>query len=68
MSLKVSDVSGPKKKKPVEVTKKARVEEKIWGPDDTYLTVEVQVFTTEGFKEGDEVEVTVKKVKKDDQR
>ena len=38
--------------------KRATVKKKHWGPDDDYLTVEVQVDGSE-FKEGDEVIVAV---------
>ncbi len=41
---------------------KARVAEKVWGPGDTYNVVQVQVFESDGFKDGDEVKVTVEKV------
>lgn len=44
-----------------KVKRKASVVEKAWKPHDTYLVVEVQVFEDDGFKEGDEVEVTVEK-------
>ena len=38
------------------------VQEKVWGPDDTYLTVEVQV-DSGTFHEGESVKVTVEKKK-----
>lgn len=40
------------------------VREKTWKPGDTYLTVEVQVLSTDGFKHGDRVLVTVEKIEK----
>ncbi len=39
----------------------AIVQEKIWGPDDTYLIVEVQVSRSDGFKKDDNVKVTIEK-------
>lgn len=39
-----------------------RVEKKIWGPDDTYLQIDpgkVQVFESDGWKEGDRVLVRI---------
>ena len=42
------------------IVKEAIVVEKVWGPDDTYLTVEVQVDSSQ-FKRGDKVEVMVRK-------
>lgn len=35
------------------------MKEKIWGPDDTYNVVEVQVFN---FEKGDKVKVTIESV------
>ena len=44
------------------VKKKSRVEKKVWGPGDIYLIIpEIQVFREDGFKEGDIVEVTIRK-------
>lgn len=46
-------------KKVVRVT----VRKKVWGPNDTFLVVEVaqQVFEFEGFKEGDQVKITIER-------
>jgi hypothetical protein len=42
------------------------VRRKIWGPGDTYLVVnEFQVFEGEGFKDGDKVEVTIRKIEEE---
>ena len=46
----------------VKTEETGTVKEKIWGPDDTYLVVEVQVFEETGFKKGDTVKVTIEKV------
>ncbi|MCK4668162.1 hypothetical protein KAU33_15525 [Candidatus Dependentiae bacterium] len=45
----------------MEQTITGRVKNNVWGPNDEYLTVEVQVDSLK-FKEGDAVEVTVKKL------
>lgn len=39
-----------------------RVSEKYWGPDDTYLNIGMQVFSSDGFRPGDKVLVTVEKI------
>lgn len=49
-------------KKPIVEKHVTSVNEEIWAPGDTYLTVKVQV--NPPFKKGDYVEVTVKKVRK----
>lgn len=41
----------------------ARVQKKVWGPDDTYLTIEMQV-PEDKFKQGEVVEVIVKSTRK----
>lgn len=46
------------------VTRTATVDERHWAPDDDYLVVEFQVFEEDGFRRGDEVEVTVEKTGK----
>lgn len=45
----------------MKVVKKGFVQTRHWGPDDDYLVVEVQVFSDDGFKNGDTVEVTIEK-------
>ncbi|MBR9682604.1 MAG: hypothetical protein GOV02_02925 [Candidatus Aenigmarchaeota archaeon] len=38
------------------------VQEKVWDlPEDTYLVVEVHLFTLNGFQKGDNVKVTIEK-------
>ena len=44
------------------VKRKTTVQTRHWGPNDDYLVVEVQIFSGEGFKSGDSVEVTVEKI------
>lgn len=45
----------------VKEIKEGMVQEKVWGPDDTYLTVEVQVDSM-NFKDGEKVRVTIEKL------
>jgi hypothetical protein len=40
-------------------TKTAVVTSRHWGPDDDYLVVETQVFAEEGFRAGQQVEMTL---------
>jgi hypothetical protein len=44
----------------VKEIKEGIVQEKVWGPNDTYLTVEVQVDSSR-FKDGEKVKVTIEK-------
>lgn len=47
------------------VIKTSYIRERIWAPGDTYLVVaEVQVMEGEGFSQGDEIEVTIRKIEK----
>lgn len=39
--------------------------EKVWDTDDTYLQVETQVFSEDGFQAGDKVRVTVERINSD---
>jgi len=43
---------------------KGRVKQRVWGPKDTYLTVEAQVLESNGFQIGDEVLVTIEKTQR----
>jgi len=47
----------------VKEIKEGIVQMKVWGPDDTYLTVEVQVDSSH-FKDGERVKVTIEKLRK----
>jgi hypothetical protein len=52
-------------------TVRVRVRRRIWAADDTYLVIpEIQVFerygTLDGFEDGEEVEVTVRKLPKEE--
>lgn len=45
------------------VKEEVRIERRIWDRDDDYLVVpDIQVFETDGFKEGDKVKVTIEKL------
>lgn len=47
------------------VIKWSYVRGKVWGPDDTYLVVsEIQIMESDGFADGDDVEVTIRKIEK----
>ena len=54
------DVPSPAKK----VSKRAYIQERVWAPGDTYLVIETQVFASDGYQEGDEVQITIEPVKK----
>ena len=46
----------------IKETMNSYVERKVWGPDDDYMTVTVQV---DKFRPGDKVKVTVEKIEQE---
>jgi hypothetical protein len=60
-------LTGPGRTRKGDPPKKKRttsyVEERVWGPGDTYLVVsETQVFEHDGFRQGDKVKIIIEKV------
>lgn len=64
MKIKTKKKAKKVEEPPTQETHTAYVEERVWGPDDTYLVIgDVQVFS-DAFQKGDEVEITIRKTGK----